>query len=48
LDGDSRSAKDRSSAKNVRVFGDDSHELIVSRRSVAFALTASRRRNKCG
>jgi hypothetical protein len=32
LDWDSRSTKHRSSAKNIRVFGDDSHERIVSRR----------------
>jgi hypothetical protein len=32
LDWDSRSTKHRSSAKNIRVFGDDSHETIVSRR----------------
>ncbi len=32
LDRNSRSAKHRSSAKNIRVFGDNSHERIVSRR----------------
>src|SRR5437773_6299809 len=32
LDWHSRSAKHRSSAKNVRVFDDNSHERIVSRR----------------
>jgi hypothetical protein len=31
LDGDSRSAEHRSSAKNIGVFGDNSHERIVSR-----------------
>ena len=31
LDGDSRSTKHRSSAKNIGVFDDDSHERIVSR-----------------
>ena len=31
LDGHARSAKHRSSAKNIRVFDDDSHERIVSR-----------------
>jgi hypothetical protein len=32
LDWDSRSTKHRSSPKNIRVFGDHSHERIVSRR----------------
>ena len=32
LDGDSRSTEHRSSAKNVGVFDDNSHEWIVSRR----------------
>jgi len=31
LDGHSRSAKDGSSAENIRIFDDDSHEGIVSR-----------------
>jgi hypothetical protein len=31
LDGDARPAEDGSSAKNVRVFDDDSHDGIVSR-----------------
>ena len=33
LDGDSRSTKHRSSAKNIWVFGEDSHEGIVSERT---------------
>jgi hypothetical protein len=32
LDGDPRSTEHRSSAKNIGVFDDDSHERIVSRR----------------
>ncbi len=35
LDGHSRSTKHRSSAKNIRVFDDDSHGKIVSRRVCA-------------
>ncbi len=31
LDGHTRTAKHRSSAKNIGVFDDDSHEVIVSR-----------------
>jgi hypothetical protein len=31
LDGHAGSAKHRSSAKNVRIFDDDSHEMIVTR-----------------
>ncbi len=37
LDGHSGSAKHGSSAKNVRIFDDDSHEIIVSRGIVAGA-----------
>lgn len=37
LDGNSRPAKDGSSAKNIRIFGDDSHEGIVSRATVVRA-----------
>jgi hypothetical protein len=37
LDGHSGSAKYGSSAENVRVFDDDSHEMIVSRAVVAGA-----------
>jgi hypothetical protein len=34
LDGHAGSTKHRSSAKNVRIFDDDSHEMIVSRANV--------------
>jgi len=44
LDGHSGSAKHRSSGKNVRVFDDYSHEMIVSRAIGAGAGTNSGRR----